>query len=199
MPAYGSHPESNYQPGGRKVARYESAAQTASLADYVAAIWRRRLIVGAALVLGAVIGAFVLPTFASSQRSYIATQRLDIRAFGTEKAPSSSTTAKGTASSGDARYADPTVMAAVLAKVGADAGKLDATAGVQTTNRAAAALGRLSAKSVAGTTWVDMSFTDSSARLASKILTGYVGEYVAKRNAAADSGLKSQVKVLQAQ
>src|SRR4051812_9794270 len=174
-------------------------SSTPAMGDFVAAAWRRRRIVLAAVVIGGVVGVAVVPLVTTNTRTYAASQRVDVKAFGSEKAPSTTTTAKGSSGSSDARYADPTVMAAALASLGPRAGSLDATNNVRTTNRAVAGLSHLTAKPVAGTTWVDMTFTDHDAGLSQRIIRAYVSAYVSTRNKAAAAANAAQVTNLTSQ
>src|SRR4051812_2072246 len=172
---------------------------TPAMGDFVAAAWRRRRIVLAAVVIGGVVGAAVVPLVTTGSRTYAASQRVDIKAFGSEKAPSAGTTTKGAGSSSDARYADATVMAAALASLGSRAGHLDVTHNASTTNRAVAALAHLTAKPVAGTTWVDMTLTDHDAGLSQRIIRSYAAAYASTRNKTAATANAAQLASLTAQ
>ena len=84
----------------------ESMTSTPAMGDFIAAAWRRRRIVLTAVVIGGVVGVAVVPLVTTNSRTYAASQRVDVKAFGSEKAPSAGTTTKGTGTSSDARYAD---------------------------------------------------------------------------------------------
>src|SRR3954470_3623767 len=130
---------------GGEVAGFESSTQPGALGDYVAAAWRRRFVVATAVVLCAVLGAVVVPFVTSNGRVYAASQRVDIKAFGSEKAPASTTGGRAGANASGARYADPAVMAVAL-KALDTSGK--AGASTRTTNKAVRALSKLSASPV---------------------------------------------------
>src|SRR5436190_1524556 len=173
---------------------------TPALGDYIAAAWRRRFVVLIAVVLGGVLGAVVVPMVTNNSRTYAASQRVEIKAFGSEKAPSSGATTKGAnAGSGNARYADPDVMAAALKSLGAKAGHLDPANNVHTANQAVAGLSHLTAKPVNGTSWVDLTYTDRDAALSSRVIHAYVAAYVASRNKTATAATAAQVAALTAQ
>ena len=182
------------------MASYESMSPTPALGDYIAAAWRRRFVVLIAVVLGGVLGAVVVPMVTNNSRTYAASQRVEIKAFGSEKAPSSGATTKGAnAGSGNARYADPDVMAAALKSLGAKAGHLDPANNVHTANQAVAGLSHLTAKPVNGTSWVDLTYTDRDAALSSRVIHAYVAAYVAIRNKTATAATAAQVAALTAQ
>jgi Mrp family chromosome partitioning ATPase len=173
---------------------------TPALGDYIAAAWRRRVVVVIAVVLGGVLGAVVVPMVTNNSRTYAASQRVDIKASGSEKAASAPTNTRGgSGGSGDARYADPTVMATALSSLGAKAGHLDPVGKVHTTNQAVAGLSHLSAKPVSGTTWVDLTYSDTDAGLASRVIHAYADTYVASRNKTAQAAQAAQVAALTAQ
>jgi Mrp family chromosome partitioning ATPase len=176
----------------------EAMSDSPVFGDYLTAAWRRRYVVLAAIVAGGVLGAVVVPLATSNTRTYAASQRVDIKAFGSEKAPSAGTSGKGSGN-GDARYADPTVMSAALASLGPAAGHLAATGNVRTSNRAVAALSHLSAKAITGTSWVDLTYTDKDITLAQRVIHAYVTEYVKARNKAAASATTGQIATLSAQ
>jgi Mrp family chromosome partitioning ATPase/uncharacterized protein involved in exopolysaccharide biosynthesis len=175
----------------------ESMSSTPAFGDYLSAAWRRRAIVVTAIVAGGVLGAVVVPMATSQSRTYSASQRVDIKAFGSEKAPAAPS--KGASSSGASRYADPEVMAAALATLGPRAGRWDPTNNVHTTNQAVAALSHLSAKPVTGTTWVDLTFTDTRPTLAQRVIQAYALTYVNTRNKTASAASAAQVAALTAQ
>jgi Mrp family chromosome partitioning ATPase len=172
---------------------------TPALGDYIAAAWRRRIVVVIAVVLGGVLGAAVVPMVTNHSRTYAASQRVDIKAFGSEKAPSASSNTKGSTGTGNARYADPIVMAAALQSLGAKAGPLDPAGKVHTTNQAVAGLSHLSAKPVSGTTWVDLTFSGTNAALANRVIHAYADTYVTSRNKTAAAAQAAQVAGLTAQ
>src|SRR3954453_5629121 len=76
-------------------------------------------------------------------------------------------------------------MQRAMHKLGAAASGLSSTRSVQAGNESSAALRSLAAKPVTGTDLVDMSFTDSHAKLAARTLRAYVGAYVSGRSGAA--------------
>ncbi|MFL6240297.1 MAG: hypothetical protein ACJ735_12480 [Actinomycetes bacterium] len=180
------------------MATYESMNPTPALGDYLGAAWRHRVIVLVSVALGGLLGALVVPLVTTNTRTYAASQRVDIKAFGSEKAASAgtSTTRSGNSGNGVARYADPTVMAAALKSLGARAGHLDQT---NKANSGVSGLSKLSAKPVTGTTWVDLTFTDHDAGLTGRVIRAYVATYVASRNKAATAAQASLVATLTAQ
>src|SRR3954453_16279503 len=78
---------------GGAVPTNESMTSTPVLGDYLAAAWGRRLVVLAPVIIGAVLGAPVVPLATSNGRTYAAAERVDVKAFGSEKAPSAASTA----------------------------------------------------------------------------------------------------------
>jgi len=155
-----------------------------SPARQAAAVWRRRALLAAGLLAGVALGTVALPRALPVQPGYEASIRLDVRPF----------TAERIASPGNAGASpealvravrDPAVAEAVLAQLGADAGRLRATTGQPPSRWTARLLGALRVRPVLGSRQqVEVDFADGDRQLAEQVATSYALRFVAKRDQA---------------
>jgi Mrp family chromosome partitioning ATPase len=167
-----------------------------SMGGYLQAIWRRKLLVVAGMVVGLLLGAFVVPTLRTDQGTFQATVRLKVAQlvsdtivrerpqFDVEGGRNAQTNA----------LQDVDLIGRVLDQLGSAAAGLAA-------DEAAA---RLIATPVPGSSFVDLAFTDTDDRRASRIVGAYAKAWTDRRNSLdamrldkAMAGLEAQVAELQ--
>ena len=164
---------------------------------YAQAIWRRKLLVVAGLVVGLALGALVLPKARTGQATYQATIRLKIAEQVSDtivrERPQFDNLKGGQNGDGNALQ-DVDLAGRVLAKLGAAAGTLEP-------DDVAA---RLTASPVNGSSFVDLVYTDTDPARAGRVLGAYAKAWATRRNAldakrlhAAINGLEKQTATVQ--
>jgi len=166
------------------------------MGGYLQAIWRRKLLVIVGMVLGLVLGVFVVPMLRTDPGTYQATVRLKVAQlvsdtivrerpqFEVEDGRNAQTNA----------LQDVDLLRRVLDQLGPD------TAGLAPDQAAA----RLVATPVSGSSFVDLAYTDTDDRRASRIVAAYAKAWADRRNNLdakrldkALAGLDAQVTELQ--
>jgi len=155
-----------------------------SPARQAATLWRRKALLAAGLLAGALLGAVVLPRAAPVQPGYEASIRIEIRPFTAARiaAPSS----PGDAPDALARSVrSPAVAVAVLSQLGPDAGRLHATQGQPPDRWPQRLLEALRVRPVlASRRQVELSYADSDRQLAATVASSYALRFAAERNQA---------------
>src|SRR5919197_3047238 len=143
---------------------------------YAQAIWRRKLLVVAGLVVGLALGALVLPKARTGQATYQATIRLKIAEQVSDtivrERPQFDNLKGGQNGDGNALQ-DVDLAGRVLAKLGAAAGTLEP-------DDVAA---RLTASPVNGSSFVDLVYTDTDPARAGRVLGAYAKAWATRCNA----------------
>jgi O-antigen/teichoic acid export membrane protein/Mrp family chromosome partitioning ATPase len=170
-----------------------------SPARQAATLWRRKALLAAGLLAGAMLGAVALPRAVPLQPGYEARIRLDVK-------PLTAARIAAPASAGDAPEAlvhdvrSAAVAAAVLARLGPDAGQLDATRGRPPASWPQRLLATLHVRPVlAVRQQLELSYVDRDRRLASEVVTSFALRYASGRNAADRSRSAAVVAGFQAQ
>lgn len=169
-------------------------SEVATLGDYAQVLRRRPHLVIGGLVLGLLLGMYALPGMFARTTSYSATTRIDVRPMNPALVPTSAVTAKSTQSTGGVK--DVTVMEAVLTRFGKALGIAPGQSKLAIQARAASMAKQLSATTVSGTTYVDVSFVSPDRQFAARVITAYADEFVRSRNAIAQSRLSAVVASL---
>jgi capsular exopolysaccharide synthesis family protein len=176
-----------------------------SLGDYTHAIWRRKSLVVAGLVLGLTLGAVVLPSVRISQATYQATVRLKVVELVSDtivrERPQfdvgNDTAGGGNENAGGGNaLQDVDVARRVLQRLGGEAAQLEA----------ADVTARLTATPVMRSPYVDLTYTDTDEVRTREIVRAYAKAWATRRNAMdakrladAMAGVDSQIDELQGQ
>jgi Mrp family chromosome partitioning ATPase len=169
-----------------------------TLGEYIQAIWRRKPLIAAGVLLGLALGTFVLPEVRSSQPTYQATVRLKVVELVSDtivrEQPQFDTDA---GSSGGANaLQDVDLAGQVLQRIG------DAAAGLEADD----VTSRLTASPVPRSSFVDLTYTDSDRKRVGRVVAAYAKAWATRRNALDDKrlrtamvGVDGQISVLQRQ
>ena len=168
------------------------------LGEYTRAVWRRKPLVAAGLVLGLLLGATVLPKVRTSQATYQATVRLKVVQLVSDtivpERPQFDTS-RGNGGGGSALQ-DVELAGRVLDRLGR------AAIGLEANDLAA----RLTANPVTRSSFVDLAYTDTNPVRAERVVEAYARAWAAQRNALdakrlrdATAGVDSQFAELQRQ
>lgn len=180
--------------------RISEGGQTPSLAEYGRMIWRRRVVVGVSLVLGLLAGLVLLPAVAHERAGYAATVRLDVKPIDSDVASTGGKSWRDRLSSSSGnRISDAGVMEDTLRLLGPRADQLAAARGVDPADRPVALAQRLVATPVAGTTRIDVSYSDPNPQLAEAMVSTYANAFVKARNEQVAGLQKRTVDALTAQ
>jgi capsular exopolysaccharide synthesis family protein len=164
-----------------------------ALTDYLAALWRRRVMIVATTLLVALFAALAVPALTHRTRTSQASVRIQV-AGTVAPAATARTTARGAG-----RYADLGVMATSLTKLGTSAGSLSALQGRDRGTWPSTALARLNARPVAGTTLTTLTFSDERRAVANRLLGIYAAEWTKAYNTRASAESKRQLAAFQEQ
>jgi Mrp family chromosome partitioning ATPase len=170
-----------------------------SLGEYTRAVWRRKPLVAASLVLGLLLGVVVLPEVRTSQATYQATVRLKVVEPVSDtivrERPQFDTDKNDDGGRGNALQ-DVDLARRVLNRLGPVAAGLEADD----------VAGRLTAAPVARSSFVDLTYTDTDPARARRVVETYAKAWATRRNAldakrlrAAMAGVDSQTSRLQRQ
>jgi Mrp family chromosome partitioning ATPase len=169
-----------------------------SLGEHTRAVWRRKSLVAAGLVLGLLLGIVVLPKVRTGQATYRATIRLKVAELVSDtivpERPQFDT-GRGNGGSGNALQ-DVELAGQVLDQIGPAAGSL----------RASEVAARLTATPVSRSPFVDLAYTDTDPERAEQVVEAYAKAWAAERNAfdvkrlrKAMEGVEGQIASLQQQ
>jgi uncharacterized protein involved in exopolysaccharide biosynthesis len=169
-----------------------------TMGGYLRAVWRHKLLVAVAAMLGLVLGAVVLPNLRPGEATYRATVRLKVAEPVSDsivRERPQFDTGKGKAGDGNALQ-DVDLARQVLAQLGT------VGAGLRADDVAA----KLTAAPVTGSSFVDLSYTDTDRVRAGGVSGTYAKAWATRRNAldaerlrAAMAGVDSQATRLQRQ
>jgi O-antigen/teichoic acid export membrane protein/Mrp family chromosome partitioning ATPase len=153
-----------------------------SPARYLRALWRCRLVVGAGLLAGVILGVAVLPALLPSRPTYRAATRLELRPLTVDQfarplsAPSRDELA--------VQALDVEVAAQLLRRLGRLPRQLAATRDLPPEQWPAGLLAAMRTEAVPGTgSTVELSLVDDSAQHARRVVESYAARLAAKRNA----------------
>jgi Mrp family chromosome partitioning ATPase len=169
-----------------------------SLAEYAQAVWRRKPLVAAGLVLGLTLGALVLPRMRTSQATYQATVRLKVVELVSDtivrERPQFDTSKVARAGGESNALQDVDVARRALRRLGW------AAAGLKADDVAT----RMKATPVTRSSFVDLAYTDSDPVRAGQVVEAYAKAWATQRNTvdarrlkAAMAGVDTQIAELQ--
>ena len=166
----------------------DAARAGPGLAEYARSVWRRKLLVTAGLLLGAVAGLLGLPRFLPTNPRYQASEILTVRDLRLgDLLSSSSGGGRGSTAGQTTLPADPDAVKATIDDLGPRAGRLRALRGVPAAKWRQTLAGSLAATSVSGLPdSFTVAYADDDPDLAQATLVSYVAHLTAKRNGAFD-------------
>jgi Mrp family chromosome partitioning ATPase/capsular polysaccharide biosynthesis protein len=188
-------------PGGSRLdtdwagaAEERASGQSPTLGEYARAIWRRRLLIAAGLILGLVLGTVVLPATVANEGTWQATVRLKVSELVSDTIVRERPQFDSDSAEVDGNALQDVVLAdEVLGQLGQEAAGLTAPDVV----------GRLTASPVPGSSYVDLAYTDTDVDRAATIAQAYAKAWARRRNAVdvkrlktAMAGVESQVAEL---
>jgi Mrp family chromosome partitioning ATPase len=181
-----------------RAAEQHTSHTAATMGGYLEVVWRRKLLIAAAAVLGLVLGAVVLPNVRPGETTYRATVRLKVAELVSDtivRERPQFDTGKGKTGDGNALQ-DVDMARRVLGRLGVVAAGLKA-------DKVAA---KLTAAPVTGSSFVDLSYTDTDPVRAGRVAGTYAKAWATRRNAldakrlrAAMAGVDIQAAALQRQ
>ena len=162
-----------------------------AISNVAKSIWRQRRLVALGVVLGLLLGVYVLPRLLSGKPTYEATVRLEVA----RSAADSIINPTPAFGAPEGEVASPDLLKdigtaeQVLRDLGPAAGDLTATM----------LLDQLTVEPVTGSTLVDLTYTASDGELARAVASGYAKRFAERRNAAEQQRLAQAIRRLQDQ